>query len=147
MRQGVSTNETHCQRRQRDGGRERIKSHRCGDDNEPPTYEPQVNSWGRRGASGWCRLSLGGGAGPATGGLRGGSLDHDEEEEVASVPAAEPADVAALPGPLHCDLPEEDEAEVVVLLDGRALTPCLPRKISRGVAFLMVVGGGNLVNA
>src|ERR1700687_5355575 len=39
LRQGVSTNETHCQRRHRDGGRERIKSHRCGDDNEPPTYE------------------------------------------------------------------------------------------------------------
>jgi hypothetical protein len=53
--------------------------------------------------------ALGGGAGPATGGLRGGSLDPDEEEEGASVPAAEPATRRAA-GPLHCDLPAEDEA-------------------------------------
>src|SRR5437660_1564358 len=40
--------------------------------------------------------ALSGGGRPATGDLRGGSLDHNEEEEVASVPATEPADAPAV---------------------------------------------------
>jgi hypothetical protein len=64
---------------------------------------------------------------------------------VASVPAAEPADVAALL--VHSSaICRKKTRRGRALLDARALTHCLPRKNSRGVANSTGAAGGHWVN-